>query len=412
MYQVRTYFYWGLILGLQFLMRLEFAILWLFRKPFLKYLQQKFLQTSNISLEFQQDPKIFPKQEKDPDRLTIKIGNPNLMLRVVCEGSLPLGEGFIDGELEVDSVEKLMLRFAAFRNKHGESPLFKLRNWVYTNSTEFPWETSSEWMTPAAKEGISNMMGGHSLNFMSGYWDSPEIRDFKAATVRNMEVIGRKLELQPGMTVVDIGCGTGVFAKYLASTYGVSVIGINICEDEVREGNEQNSHADVDIVLGDYRSLLPKYKGAFDRVISIHLTEHIGGPTCYDEYFHTISSYLKPNVGKVFIQTLVGTGYLPFRVDLFARKYVVPHQVLPYTTDIYRGLAKENLVIQSLEGTGHYYKRTIYEYLANIKNLELPSAQNMRSVKAFAFGIRSLTVFLDLKDVDVWEVLACVKGKA
>merc|ERR1719226_225914 len=87
-----------------------------------------------------------------------------------------------------------------------------------------------------------------------------------------MELIAQKLDLRPGLRVLDMGCGFGGMAHYLASEYGVHVTGVSLSEDQVAFARAHRVHPDVEIRLQDYRSV----EGSYDRIYSIGFFEHIG----------------------------------------------------------------------------------------------------------------------------------------
>lgn len=91
------------------------------------------------------------------------------------------------------------------------------------------------------------------LNYSCGYWRDAD--NLEAAQEAKLDLICRKLQLQPGMTLLDIGCGWGSLMKYAAENYGVSCIGITISEQQMELGKQFCAGLPIKFLLQDYRQL-------------------------------------------------------------------------------------------------------------------------------------------------------------
>jgi len=89
------------------------------------------------------------------------------------------------------------------------------------------------------------------MQYTCGYWK--DAKNLNEAQVAKMELIAQKLKLEPGMRVLDIGCGFGTLGKYLAKYYGVSVTGCTISEEQVNLGKSLCEGLPVEFILSDYR---------------------------------------------------------------------------------------------------------------------------------------------------------------
>ena len=107
------------------------------------------------------------------------------------------------------------------------------------------------------------------------------------AQQQKLDLICRKLDLQPGMRLLDIGCGWGGLAEYAAKNYQVSVVGITISKEQQKLAVERCKGLDVEILLMDYRNLNER----FDRIASIGMFEHVGLKN-YDTYFQVVQRNL------------------------------------------------------------------------------------------------------------------------
>jgi cyclopropane-fatty-acyl-phospholipid synthase len=108
------------------------------------------------------------------------------------------------------------------------------------------------------------------MTYSCGYWAKATTLD--QAQLDKMELIAQKLQLKPGMTVLDIGCGWGGLCKYLAKHHGVKCVGITISEQGVKYAKANADGLSVEYRLMDYRDL----NETFDRVVSVGMFEHVG----------------------------------------------------------------------------------------------------------------------------------------
>jgi cyclopropane-fatty-acyl-phospholipid synthase len=108
------------------------------------------------------------------------------------------------------------------------------------------------------------------MTYTCGYWkDADNLNDAQEA---KLDLICRKTGLQPGMRVLDIGCGWGSFAGFAAERYGVEVVGVTISREQIAFGQQRYKDLNVDLRFQDYRDL----NETFDRIISIGMFEHAG----------------------------------------------------------------------------------------------------------------------------------------
>lgn len=112
------------------------------------------------------------------------------------------------------------------------------------------------------------------MSYSCAYWkDLEEIpENLHKAQLAKLELIGQKLKLKKGMRVLDIGCGWGGLAKYLAENFGVEVVGCTISVEQGKLAREKCEGLPVEILLSDYRDINEQ----FDRIVSVGMFEHVG----------------------------------------------------------------------------------------------------------------------------------------
>lgn len=168
--------------------------------------------------------------------------------------------------------------------------------------------------------------------------------------------IARKLMIEPGMRVLDIGCGWGGMARTLARDYGARVLGITLSEQQhayakataLREGLADR----VDYRLCDYRDVT----GTFDRIVSVGMFEHVGLPY-YDTYFKSIRERLSPD-GIALVHTIGWTG-APDATNPWIAKYIFPGGYVPTMTEVMRAVETSRLWAADIETWRLHYAYTL-----------------------------------------------------
>jgi cyclopropane-fatty-acyl-phospholipid synthase len=174
-----------------------------------------------------------------------------------------------------------------------------------------------------------------------------------------LDLVATKLSLEPGMRVLDVGCGWGSFAIHAASEYGAEVVGITLSENQAamaRERVEQAGVADkIEIRVQDYRRLA---HSSFDAIASIGMAEHVGDKQI-DVYAKTLFDLLKPN-GMLLNHAIAALdpGADPLE-DLFSTRYVFPDgEPLPLSR-IQLSLERAGFRTQHVEGFREDYAETL-----------------------------------------------------
>lgn len=168
--------------------------------------------------------------------------------------------------------------------------------------------------------------------------------------------IAAKLDLKPGQRVLDIGCGWGGLALYLARTVGCEVAGITLSNEQIKIAQERAAADQLsDLVkfeLQDYRRL----HGRFDRIVSVGMFEHVGTPY-YNEYFNVVARLLDER-GVALIHT-IGRSDRPAATNPFIAKYIFPGGALPALSQIMTAVERSGLVVSDVEVLRLHYAQTL-----------------------------------------------------
>jgi cyclopropane-fatty-acyl-phospholipid synthase len=198
-------------------------------------------------------------------------------------------------------------------------------------------------------------MLGRWMLYSSANWQRAVTLD--EAAEAKFDFVCRRLNLRPGASILDIGCGWGGFAKYAAQKYGAHVVGITVSCEQERVARELCSDLPVEIRYEDYREL----KDKFDHVVSLGMFEHVGHKN-YRQYMKTVHDCIKPN-GLFFLNTIGATesGYF---LNTWTDKYIFPGSTLPSIAQI--GAAIDGLfVMEELKDWAEFYDKTLMSWFQN-----------------------------------------------
>ena len=202
-----------------------------------------------------------------------------------------------------------------------------------------------------------------SLTYSSAYFQN-EDTTLEEAQIEKYDRLCRKLRIEPGMTLLEIGCGWGGFALHAATHYGCQVVGTTISKEQYDKAKERVANAGledrIEITMTDYRKLT----GKFDRIASIEMLEAVG-QEYLGAYFKQVESLLAPNgLAGVQVITCPNPLYEGYRrrVD-WIQKHIFPGSHLPSTRAlIEQAEAPGSLDLYHMESFGLHYARTLKEW--------------------------------------------------
>ncbi len=205
------------------------------------------------------------------------------------------------------------------------------------------------------------MLDPDHMQYSCAYW--PEgVETLEQAQEAKLAHIAAKLALTPGQRVLDIGCGWGGMAIFLASRAGVKVHGITLSEEQLALARQRAQDAGVaDLVsfeLIDYREL-PARGEKFDRIVSVGMFEHVGVPQ-YETFFRACGNLLTED-GVMLLHTIGRMGG-PGRTDAFTDKWIFPGGYIPALSETVEASEKVRLIATDVETLRLHYALTIREW--------------------------------------------------
>ncbi len=314
-----------------------------------------------------------------PDGSTRTFGTPDPALtpvtmrlskgaegRIVRDPALGAAETYMDGSLNLE-----------------RGDILDLLNLVTANNA---WEKSDAVLNPSklslAAGKVAHLLGRYNMarkskqnvahhydlsarlydlfldadrQYSCAYYTDPANSLEQAQADKKAHIVA-KLAIEPGMRVLDIGCGWGGMALYIHAKTGAEVLGITLSEEQLKIARERAEAAGVadkvKFELIDYRALT----GQFDRIVSVGMFEHVGTPQ-YRTFFTKCRELMTPE-GVMLLHT-IGRAGGPGYTDAFTLKYIFPGGYIPALSEIAQGYEGLRYFLTDVEVLRMHYGHTL-----------------------------------------------------
>ncbi len=280
------------------------------------------------------------------------------------------GEAYMDGRLIVEEpgdVRDLALLFrynAPFEDSRGlkaRGPITLTANFLTGKLDQINWKSRSRRNaehTYNLTRRLYELFLDEDRQYTCAYFRDPK-DSLEQAQLDKKAHIAAKLNLKPGMKVLDVGCGWGGLALYLHRHYDVDVLGVALAPDQIEFSNERAAGLGVGervkFELKDYRDV----EGQFDRITSVGLIEHLGTPH-YPGFFEHMHRLLKPD-GVMFSHCCGRMGG-PGLTDKWTRRYIFPGGYIPALSELVIEAEKNQLIVTDVEAVRYHYALTLEEW--------------------------------------------------
>ena len=341
-----------------------------------------------------------------PQPYDIKINNHLFFSRVIKEGSLGLGESYMDGWWDCPRLDMLFHRLLVAGVEERVPRHLSDIAYVLTSRLVNRQSRRRAWQVGREHYDLGNdlfeLMLDPYMQYSCGYWASAN--NLEQAQSDKLHLICEKLRLQKGMRLLDIGCGWGGLARFAAEHYGVSVVGVTISAEQQALAQENCSGLPVEIRLQDYRDLNEQ----FDRIVSVGMFEHVG-PKNYATYFEVVANNLVED--GLFLLHSIGSNKTDLNVDKWIDKYIFPNGCLPSILQIAQNSEKQ-FVMEDWHNFGADYDRTLMAWLTrfNVAWPKLKVHYNERFYRMFTYYLNACAGAFRARDIQLWQVLFSPKG--
>ncbi|WP_313018372.1 cyclopropane fatty acyl phospholipid synthase, partial [Atlantibacter hermannii] len=330
-----------------------------------------------------------------------QIKNPDFYKRVLQQGSLGLGESYMDGWWECERLDLFFTNVlkAGLENQlptHFKDTLRVLGARIFNlQNPKRAWMVGKEHYD-LGNDLFSRMLDGY-MQYSCAYWkDADNLADAQRAKLR---LVCEKLQLERGMRLLDIGCGWGGLAEFAAREYGVSVTGVTVSAEQRKMAQARCQGLDVTILLQDYRELDDR----FDRIVSVGMFEHVG-PKNYATYFRVVDRNLKPD--GIFLLHTIGSRKTDNNVDPWINKYIFPNGCLPSVRHIADASAPY-FVMEDWHNFGADYDKTLMAWHARFMEAwpELADNYSERFKRMFSYYLNACAGAFRARDLQLWQVV-------
>jgi len=305
-------------------------------------------------------------------RVKIRVPSPGALRYLLSPSLGSLGEAYVEGELEIEGRSADMIQMGkALAETTGKPPRTSrlasaaLRLGAHTRekdaeSIRYHYDVSNEFyqqfLDPA-------------MVYSCAYFENGD-EDLATAQQKKIDHILTKIDLRPGQTLLDIGCGWGALVIRAAQKFGARCVGVTLSERQYELARERVAQAGlqdrIEIRIQDYRDV----DGQFERITSVGMFEHVGVGKL-PEYFGIINKLLAPN-GVVMNHGITTTDIeqraSPYGGGEFIDKYVFPHGELAHLSTVIRTMQQGGLEVRDVENLRRHYARTCALWAENFEN--------------------------------------------
>ncbi|MDO0824993.1 SAM-dependent methyltransferase [Desulfosporosinus nitroreducens] len=293
----------------------------------------------------------------------IKFKEPLSKSEMISDPSLAFGEGYMQRKIDIEGNIQQVIEFL-FNNQdsflHQKNKFVKLVN-IFSNNIR------------KSKENIQyhydigndfyRLWLDETMTYSCAYFKSPE-DSLTLAQKNKVDHILRKLNLQSGQTLLDIGCGWGELILNAAKTYQVKALGITLSSEQysrvLERIQEESLQELVEVQLIDYRELKNR---TFDRIVSVGMIEHVGKENI-KEYFSTVQVLLNKG-GASLLHSI--TGYEEGGTNSWINKYIFPGGYIPVIQELVNHIAENSFYLIDLESMREHYTRTLEHWAENFE---------------------------------------------
>ena len=336
----------------------------------------------------------------------LQLRDERFFARVLLQGSLGLGESYMDGWWDAGSLDGLIQRLLAAQVDERARGLGDLIDTMRAHLQNMQSEPRSRIVGERHYDlgnDLYQAMLGTRMVYSCGYWRQADGLD--AAQEAKLDLTCRKLGLQPGMRVLDIGCGWGEALKFAAERYGVTGVGITISREQAAYASELCSRVPVEIRLQDYREI----NEPFDRIFSIGMFEHVGVKN-YPTFFDVARRCLADENGLLLLHTIAGNRSRA-HTDPWIARYIFPNSLLPSAAQVSAAL-ESRFVIEDWHNFGTDYDRTLQAWRDNIERRwdTLPARYDERFRRMWRYYLATSMAAFRARRIQLWQLVLSPRG--
>jgi len=337
----------------------------------------------------------------------IAVRDERLYNRLLKQGELGFGESYVDGWWECERIDLLTEKIAR-ADIHKKIRLNKTfiakaaLHYLFNPQTKRKSKKVATDHYDIGNDLYSRMLD-KEMSYSCGYWKYAGNLD--QAQEHKLEMICQKLELKPGMRLLDIGCGFGAMAKHAAKNHGVEVVGITISKEQKALADEKCRGLPIEIRLTDYRDMHEE----FDRIVSIGMFEHVGRKN-YEAFMQVAHRNLKKE--GLFLLHTIGNNRSVSTGSPWILKYIFPNSMIPSIKQIGKSI-ENRFLMEDWHNFGPDYEKTLLAWHKNFNDHwdEIKQHYDERFKRMWNFYLLYCAGAFKARYLQLWQVLLS-KGSA
>ncbi len=294
--------------------------------------------------------------------VAVRFTDAKAQRAVLLDPELRLGEAYMDGTFIVEQGSIADVLAILMRQEQIAAPRWatppRLVRYLFRRLQQFNRRSRSR-QNVAHHYDLDGRLYSLFLDsdqqYSCGYFESPD-QSLDDAQLAKKRHLAAKLRVQPGARVLDIGCGWGGLALYLAEIAGAQVTGVTLSQEQHARAQqralERGRTRDVTFRLEDYRDVA----GRFDRIVSVGMFEHVG-VGFYDTFFRKCVQLLDDN-GVLLLHT-IGRRSSPGITNPWIAKYIFPGGYIPALSEVLPAIERARLTVTDIEILQLHYAATL-----------------------------------------------------
>ncbi|HEY4510946.1 MAG TPA: cyclopropane fatty acyl phospholipid synthase [Candidatus Paceibacterota bacterium] len=331
----------------------------------------------------------------------ILVHDERFYRRVLAYGSLGLGESYMDKWWDCDRIDLCIEKIL----RSGKSEKIKRLPLIYFSIKSRLFNLQSKGGARTVMREHYNLSNALYMSFLDsrnqytcGFFQGTN--DLDKAQEQKLDLICRKLHLQSGDRVLDIGCGWGGFAKYAAEKYGCTVVGITLSDAQIAYARAYVTGLPVEIRKQDYRDLAGEQ---FSKIVSVGMMEHVGYKN-YRIFMEIVRSCLSQN--GLFLLHAIGQNTTSTRGNAWSDKYIFPHGMLPSLKQI-TAASEGVFVMEDWHNFGPYYHKTLLAWDKNFQQNwpQLQSHYSETFYRMFRYYFNSFAGAFKARHIQLWQIV-------
>lgn len=347
----------------------------------------------------------------ESSQLVLRIRSPQALVRLLEPSLASLGEAYVEGDVDFEGrMSEAFRTVAGFVSSLGENAR---RPRVRTARHSRKLDSESIAHHYDVSNEFYRLWLDENMVYSCGYFRSDE-DTLEQAQIQKIRHILNKIQLRPGETLLDIGCGWGALVLHAAREYGARCVGITLSQEQHEEATRRVRAAGLqdrcEIRLQDYRDV----SGSFDKITSVGMYEHVGLKHL-QAYFGRICALLRDGgvaLNHGITSTDAESGQSPYGSGDFIGRYVFPNGELPHIGLVLKEMSAAGLETADVENLRCHYVTTLERWSERFENnaerlKEIAGDRRFRIWRAYLAGC---AYGFAHQWISIYQILGCKAG--